>query len=58
MAGTGSTLFFVDCFEGSSELVGTGYTLFSGRLFSRQLRRIVLGLIFLDFFFALVLGSN
>ncbi len=35
--------FLVDCFEGSSELAGTGFTLFSGGLFSRQLRRIVLG---------------
>ncbi len=34
-----------DCFGGGSELGGTGFTLFSGGLFSRQLRRIVLGLI-------------
>jgi hypothetical protein len=38
--------FSVDCFEGSSELAGTGFTLFSGRLFSRQLRWIVLGSIY------------
>ncbi len=37
--------FSADCFGGSSELVGTGSTLFSGGLFWRQLRRIVLGLI-------------
>jgi hypothetical protein len=37
--------FSVDCFEGSSELAGTGFTFFSGGLFSRQLRQILLGLI-------------
>ncbi len=30
--------FPADCFGGSSDLVGTGSTLFSGRLFGRQLR--------------------
>jgi hypothetical protein len=30
--------FPADCFEGSSDLAGTGSTLFLGRLFSRQLR--------------------
>ncbi len=30
--------FPADCFEGSSDLVGTGSTLFSGRLFWRQLK--------------------
>ncbi len=31
--------FLKDCFGGSSELAGTGSTLFSGGLFSRQLRQ-------------------
>ncbi len=35
--------FLADCFGGSSELAGTGFTLFSGKLFSWQLSRIVLG---------------
>jgi hypothetical protein len=35
--------FLADCFGGSSELAVTGFTLFSGGLFSRQLRWIVLG---------------
>ncbi len=30
--------YLADCFEGSSDLAGTGYTLFTGRLFWRQLR--------------------
>ncbi len=30
--------FLADCFGGSSELAGTGFTLFSEGLFSRQLR--------------------
>jgi hypothetical protein len=38
-----SHYFSVDCFGSCSELVGTGSTLFSGGLFWRQLRRIVLG---------------
>ncbi len=30
--------FLADCFGGGSDLAGTGSTLFSGGLFSRQLR--------------------
>ena len=30
--------FLADCFGGRSDFVGTGFTLFSGRLFWRQLR--------------------
>ncbi len=30
--------FLVDCFGGSSDLAGTGFTLFSNRLFCRQLK--------------------
>ncbi len=33
-----SHYFPADCFGGSSDLAGTGSTLFSGRLFSRQLK--------------------